>query len=184
MDFERMRLQQRLDLYGASGVFADRSNMQSPPTGTVSRETFSDTGAVGTGTVGGMAVANVPLALTPEQRAAGAKLFRIYCAVCHGPAGYGGSTVAENMGPPRPPSLRSARLLAAPAGYIYTVATHGLGRMPSYAAQLSASERWAVVAYVKQLQRTPSSTRAAVEDSVRALAVEQNDSIISSRKPR
>jgi mono/diheme cytochrome c family protein len=56
--------------------------------------------------------------------------------------------------------------------------------MPSYAAQLSASERWAVVAYVKQLQRTPSSTRAAVEDSVRALAVEQNDSIISSRKPR
>lgn len=182
IDFERMRLQQRYDLYGSSGVFADRSNMQAPPAGTISRETAGDTGAVGSGVVGGKAVPDIPLALTAAQRANGVKSFRIYCAVCHGPAGYGGSTVAENMGPPRPPSLRSARLIAAPAGYIFTVATHGLGRMPSYAAQLSTSERWAVVAYVKQLQSTPSVTRESIDDSLRALAVQRSDSITGARK--
>src|SRR5690348_45828 len=171
VDFERMRLQQRYDLYGASGVFANRSDMQAPPTGTVARETAGDTGAVGTGIINGSAVADIPLTLTADQRAHGAKSYRIYCAVCHGPAGYGGSIVAENMGPPRPPTLRSARLVAAPAGYIFVVATHGLGRMPSYASQLSTTERWAVVAYVKRLQATPTAARDAIDDSVRAFAL-------------
>lgn len=182
IDFERMRLQQRYDLYGSSGVFANRSDMQAPPAGTVSRETVGDTGAIGSGVLGGSAVAAMPLTLTPDERAGGAKSYRIYCAVCHGPAGYGGSIVAENMGPPRPPSLRSARLVAAPAGYIFSVATHGLGRMPSYASQLSTIQRWAVVAYVKQLQATPTAARDAIDDSVRAFALLRSDSIIAARK--
>lgn len=184
VDFERMRLQQRADLYASSRVFPNAMVMQAPPAGTVSRETMADTGAIGSGTLGGVAVASVPLTLTDRQRAAGAKDFRIYCAVCHGAAGYGGSTVAENMGPPRPPSLRGARLRAAPAGYIFTVATHGLGRMPSYAAELSTAERWAVVAYVKQLQAMPtlSMTREEIEDSLRALAIQRSDSGTAARR--
>jgi mono/diheme cytochrome c family protein len=182
VDFERMRLQQRYDLYGASSVFANRSNMQAPPVGTVSRETVGDTGAIGTGVVNGSAVADIPLTLTADQRADGVKSYRIYCAVCHGPAGYGGSIVAENMGPPRPPSLRSARLVAVPVGYIFGIATHGLGRMPSYASQLSTTERWAVVAYVKRLQATPTAARDAIEDSVRAFALLHSDSILAARK--
>jgi mono/diheme cytochrome c family protein len=182
VDFERMRRQQRTDLYGSSRVFPNEIDMQAPPSGTVARETREDTGVVGSGTVGGAAVTSVPLPLTAGQRATGAKDFRIYCAVCHGPAGYGGSTVAENMGPPRPPSLRSARLLAAPAGYIFTVATHGVGRMPSYAAELSTTERWAVVAYVKQLQGTPSTSREARDDSLRARAIQRTDSAAAARR--
>lgn len=181
VDFERMRLQQRYDLYGSSDVFANREDMQQPPPGTVSRETMGDTGVIGVGTINGTAVASVPLALTARQRATGEKMFRIYCAVCHGPAGYGGSTVAENMGPPRPPSLRSARLIAMPAGYVFGVATHGLGRMPSYASELSTSERWAVVAYIEALQRTPSLAREAIDDSLRALAIQRSDSIGAAR---
>lgn len=182
-DFERMRVQQRPDLYGSSSIFPNRMVMQAPPPGTLSRESMADTGVVGSGRVAGTAVASIPIALTAEQRAVGAKDFRIYCAVCHGPAGYGGSIVAENMGPPRPPSLRSPRLLAAPAGYIFTVATHGLGRMPSYAAELSTRERWAVVAYVKQLQATPrlSMTGEAIDDSLRALAIQRSDSAAAAR---
>jgi mono/diheme cytochrome c family protein len=176
VDFERMRLQQRYDLYGASGVFPNRAELQAPPAGTVSRETLADTGVVGTGTSGGRAVAAIPIALSATDSATGAKMFGIYCAVCHGSAGYGGSTVAENMGPPRPPSLHSARLLAAPLGYIYGVATRGLGRMPSYASQLTTRERWAVVAYVKQLQTTPTIAPHAVDDSLRGLGIQQSDS--------
>jgi mono/diheme cytochrome c family protein len=182
VDFERMRLQQRYDLYGSSSIFANGSNMQAPPAGTVSRETAADTGMIGTGTLNGTAVATLPITLTAAERATGEKKFQIYCAVCHGPAGFGGSTVAENMGPPRPPSLRNARMVAAPAGYIFTVATHGLGRMPSYASELTATERWAVVAYIKQLQRTPAIARSARDDSLRALAIQRSDSMVAAGK--
>jgi mono/diheme cytochrome c family protein len=180
VDFERMRLQQRYDLFSASSVFPNREAMQAPPAGTMSRETIPDTGGIGAGTLGGKAVTSIPIALTAEERATGAKLFRIYCAVCHGPAGYGGSTVAENMGPPRPPSLRSARLMALPVGYIFVVATHGIGRMPSYASQLTPTERWAIVAYVKQLQTTASTTREAIDDSLRAIGIQRADSMVAA----
>jgi mono/diheme cytochrome c family protein len=182
VDFERMRLQQRYDLYGTSDIFANHADMQAPPAGTISRETLADTGVIGTGTINGTAIANVPIRLSAAERATGEKMFGIYCAVCHGPAGFGGSTVAENMGPPRPPSLRTARLVAAPAGYIFTVATHGLGRMPSYAAELTTSERWAVVAYIKQLQLTPAIARSARDDSLRALAIRRSDSVVAAGK--
>jgi mono/diheme cytochrome c family protein len=182
VDFERMRLQQRYDLYGPSSVFADGANMQAPPVGTIARESRSDTGVVATGTVGGIAVAAVPLAMTPERLATGAKMFGVYCAVCHGIAGYGGSTVAENMGPPRPPSLRTPRMIAAPAGYVYVVATRGLGRMPSYAAELTDAERWAVVSYVKNLQGTPGTSPAAIDDSLRGLAIGRLDSAAAARR--
>lgn len=182
VDFERMRLQQRYDLYASTAVFANGAAMQVPPAGTISREASADTGVIGTGTANGSAVATVPITLTPAERAMGEKMFRIYCAVCHGPAGYGGSTVAENMGPPRPPSLRSPRLMAMPAGYLFVVATHGLGRMPAYASELRTTERWAVVAYVRQLQKTPSLAREAIDDSLRALAIQRSDSIAGARK--
>jgi len=106
----------------------------------------------------------------------GAAKFRVYCGVCHGSAGFGGSTVAENMGPPRPPSLRSARIATVPVGYIFGVATNGLGRMPSYAGVLSASERWDVVAYIRQLQQQPAIAPDAVDDSLRAIGIQRTDS--------
>lgn len=184
VDFERMRRQQRVDLYAASGVFADGQSMHAPPNGTVTRETAADTGVVATGLIGGTATTTLPLAMTPARRAAGAKLFGIYCAVCHGVAGYGGSTVAENMGPPRPPSLRSARVVAMPAGHIFQVASRGLGRMPSYASELSTGERWAVVGYVQELQRTPTTSAEAIDDSIRAQAIQRIDSASNARRSR
>ena len=182
LDFERMRVQQRYDLYGASSVFANGLAMQAPPPGTVARETIGDTGVVATGTFDGVAVTAIPIALSAEQHVSAAKNFRVYCAVCHGAAGFGGSIVAENMGPPRPPSLRSARLAAMPVGYIFIVATHGLGRMPSYAPELTATERWAVAAYVKQLQSAPAATRQAVDDSLRAIEIQRIDSTNTARR--
>ncbi|HKN65155.1 MAG TPA: cytochrome c [Gemmatimonadaceae bacterium] len=181
VDFERMRLQQRGSVYGGSPVFANGAIMQAPPAGTIARQSAGDTGVVATGMVDGRAATTIPGAINGETLARGAGKFRIYCAVCHGTAGFGGSTVAENMGPPRPPSLRSARVLAAPPGYIFGVATNGLGRMPSYASALSAQERWDVVAYIQQLTRTPATTRDAIDDSVRAVAIQRMDSLARAR---
>src|SRR5215475_6396384 len=49
---------------------------------------------------------------------------------------------------PPPPSYVSDRLMQFPPGRIFHVITLGTGKMPSYAAQLSADERWKVVTYV------------------------------------
>jgi mono/diheme cytochrome c family protein len=181
VDFERMRVQQRYDLYHTSRIFANGAVEQAPPLGTVARERANDTGSVGSGLTNGLAVTAIPMPVGPQTLALGEQKFAIHCAVCHGPAGFGGSLVASNMGPPRPPSLRTAAALGLPAGYIFSVATLGKGRMPSYAPQLSTDERWAVTAYVQQLQRTPPSGPAAVEDSLRALEIARVDSAVARR---
>jgi len=169
-DFERMREQQRVDPYSSSRLFSNGASMQAPPPHTVSMESAADSGVVGSGVAasGGQPVAAVPISVTPALLDAGRRAFGVYCAVCHGPAGFGGSVVAANMGTARPPSLRSPAARALPAGMIFRIATMGLGRMPSYASQLPTRERWAVVAYLQRLQATPATDSVSIADSLRA----------------
>jgi len=175
-DFERMRIQQREEPYAPSERFAMDDKLRHPPAGTVSRESASDTGAVGSGMRAGQPVTVVPLAVTPELLELGRQRFSVFCAVCHGAGGFGGSIVAENMGQPRPPSLRSAILRARAPGTIFYIATHGIGRMPAYAPQLTTRERWAVVAYLEQLQRESQTSPDEREDSLRAIDIRHIDS--------
>ena len=50
---------------------------------------------------------------------------------------------------------------AHPPGYFFDVITNGSGVMPSYAYQIQARDRWAIVAYVRALQL---SFNAALSD--------------------
>ncbi|MBK7506583.1 MAG: cytochrome c, partial [Bacteroidetes bacterium] len=70
--------------------------------------------------------------------------------VCHGLVGDGESQVALSMSLRKPPSLHLYRDVAD--GYLFQVVSQGFGLMPSYAADLTAEERWGVVAYVRALQ--------------------------------
>jgi len=88
-----------------------------------------------------------PYHATPKVLAEGRALFQTYCAICHGEQGNGDGPLAGKI--PQPPSYRSVRVLAFPAGRIFHVTTMGAGKMPSYAAQLSHDDRWKVVTYVK-----------------------------------
>jgi mono/diheme cytochrome c family protein len=164
-DLERMRRQPRADAYEATRAFANGMVLQAPPAGTVARE----------------AADTAPPAPTPALLAEGGSRYAIYCAACHGEAGFGGSVVAANMASPRPPSLRSPRVRALTPAQLYAVVTLGFGRMPSYAAQLSPRQRWGVVAYVGELQRAAPSGAAAMEDSLRAVQIARSDSVRAVR---
>jgi mono/diheme cytochrome c family protein len=179
VDFERMRIQQRYEPYGRSAAFANGAAMQTPPAGTVARETAQDTGVAGTGMSGGQYAASLPSVMSDSDLALGHEKFDVYCAVCHGAGGFGGSIVAENMGQPRPPSLRSAAVIARPAGYLFDVATRGKGRMPAYAPQLTSRERWDVVAYLRRLQHSTVTTEDQRADSVRAVVIRGIDSALA-----
>ena len=88
-----------------------------------------------------------PYSATPQTLQEGRALFQTYCLVCHGKGGKGDGPIAEKI--PRPPSYTSDRLLQFPPGRIFHVITIGAGKMRPYAVQLSASERWKVVTYVR-----------------------------------
>ena len=171
VDFERMRVQQRVSPYGGG--------MRPPPGGTVSVEAAAQ--PLGGDSASLIAVKANPLAATPALVARGRDRFNIFCAVCHGVGGFGGSLVAENMLPPRPPSLRTPMLRGQPDGYIFGVATYGKGRMAPYAPQLTAADRWAVVAYIRQLETGKLESPEMVADSVRAERIHASDSMPGPR---
>ena len=89
---------------------------------------------------------NDPFRPTPRTLDEGKALFQTYCMVCHGEKGLGDGPIAGKI--PPPPSYVSDRLMQFPSGRIFYVATKGWGKMPSYATQLSADERWKAVTYI------------------------------------
>ncbi|MGH7622556.1 MAG: c-type cytochrome [Gemmatimonadaceae bacterium] len=92
-----------------------------------------------------------PLTLALLER--GQARFRIYCTPCHSELGDGDGMVVQR-GFPRPPSYHSAALIAAPTRHFYDVITNGFGVMYSYADRVQPSDRWAIAAYIRALQRS------------------------------
>jgi len=81
----------------------------------------------------------------------GAELYITYCVICHDAGGNGkGTVVMRGMLPP--PSLHAVRAKDMADGEMFHILTHGQANMASYAAQLSPTERWQVVRYVRKLQ--------------------------------
>jgi mono/diheme cytochrome c family protein len=163
-----MKRQPRYDMYESSAFFKDGKVMQPPPPGTVAREDVPEPSEP---------------AASPGLLALGRSRFRVFCGACHGTGGYGGSVVAANMTERRPPSLRTPVMAALPDQLIYTVIVNGFGRMPSYAGELTERERWAVVAWLRQLQRAPSAAPDERADSIRGSAIRAEDSARAARGP-
>jgi mono/diheme cytochrome c family protein len=149
VDFERMRVQQRVDAYAASAALPNGMAMQGPPAGTISREQneLGDSVAIGRRS----AVKAIPLPITTKLLNTGEHEFGIYCAVCHGADGSGGTASVVGMNiQPLPPSLVTSSLSA---GDVFGIITNGRGRMPAYAWALPPTDRWAIIAYLQNLQR-------------------------------
>jgi mono/diheme cytochrome c family protein len=84
----------------------------------------------------------------------GKKHFSNYCFVCHGPGGQGDGPVASKFQGVKPPSIMSDKIRGVTDGAIFHIITEGQGVMGSYINQMPfAKDRWAVVAYVRQLQK-------------------------------
>lgn len=91
-------------------------------------------------------------------RERGADRYGIYCAVCHGQLGQGDGPVNQ-----RAIELKEAKWVPATNlltlmvrdradGQLFQAITAGVRNMPSYGAQISPRDRWAIVAYLRQLQ--------------------------------
>jgi hypothetical protein len=58
----------------------------------------------------------------------------------------------------RPPSLHSGRLRDAPDSHYLDVIANGFGVMPSYRLQVPPRDRWAIIYYIRALQRSQNAT--------------------------
>jgi mono/diheme cytochrome c family protein len=73
----------------------------------------------------------------------------------------------EQRGFPEPPSYHTPRLRELPDQHIFHVITAGLGKMPSYAADVPAPQRWAVITYVRALQLSQNAQLSDVPAEMR-----------------
>ena len=142
---------------GESGFFADGKADRLPVEGTVARGTYFENEYLGTGKNGTEFGSGFPVDMTNDLMARGQERYNIYCAVCHGQVGNGDS-MTKKYGMLTVASLVDDRISAYPEGQIYDVIANGKGTMLPYADKLSVEDRWAVVAYVRALQRAANGS--------------------------
>jgi mono/diheme cytochrome c family protein len=89
-----------------------------------------------------------PIPPTADSVAQGKQLFTIYCTPCHGVSGTGDGLVGEKL-VMRPFDLTSPSVQQITDGLIFGYITFGGAVMPVYGNDLSPTERWHVVNYVR-----------------------------------
>ena len=63
------------------------------------------------------------------------------------------------------PTFHDDRLRQMAEGELFNTITHGKGNMLSYADKVETSDRWAIIAYLRALQRAQTGTVADVPPS-------------------
>jgi mono/diheme cytochrome c family protein len=79
----------------------------------------------------------------------GQQLFNIYCSVCHGMEGRGGTPMASKI--PGIPKFTPELLRKVDDNHMFSMVTSGHGPMPGYGEALTPEERWHVTNYVRTL---------------------------------
>ena len=95
-----------------------------------------------------------PIEITIKTLQRGQKIYNTFCIACHGTRGQGDGSVVGPDRFPAPTSLHDPVIKAYKDGSIYQVITNGKGKMHGYAEKIVPDDRWAVVNYVRVLQRS------------------------------
>ncbi len=105
-----------------------------------------------------------PIPATADSVHRGKQLFTIYCTPCHGVSGTGDGLVGEKL-VMRPFDLTSPSVQSIPDGLIFGYITFGGAVMPIYGNDMSPSERWHVVNYVRSAFGKPSAGAATAKSA-------------------
>ncbi len=117
-------------------------------------------------------VTEFPVAVDEKLIRRGKQRYEIYCATCHGIGGDGDGLVTlralelEQGTWVKPTSLHAGPIRKQPVGQLYNTIANGVRKMPGYAAQIPVKDRWAIVSYVKALQKTRTATANDVPSDV------------------
>ncbi len=153
-----------------SGFFADGRVERPIPAGVVAwgRSTGRPDETMLPSDASQFAMQTIPLKLDSVLLRRGQRQFNIYCAVCHGGTGDGkGITTNVRYGMTNPPTYHQDRLRQVADGYVFQVITEGKNTMGPYGERIHPADRWAIVAYLRALQRANNATIDDVPESQR-----------------
>ncbi len=157
-------------------LFPNGMAMRAPEPGTVAMDEHPDDEHLTAGKVDGQFVRTFPASVTIDDAtmARGKDRYQVFCAPCHGVSGNGDGpvaqramTLAEGTWVP-PTALGQDYLRQMPVGQLYDVVNNGVRNMPGYGSQIPVDERWAVVLYLRALQKAKAAPVGELTDAERA----------------
>lgn len=184
--WDDMRRQEKFKPQQFSKVFPDGHASRRPPVGTVARgylkadEVFK-TGLISADTY----VGKNPVAIDAGLLKLGQKRYNVYCTPCHDQAATGHGTVAAKAPTFQPANLHDDRIKKSSDGEIFYVISNGKRTMPPYKFQVADErDRWAIVAYVRVLQRMSSGAIDDVPQAMRtSLGPSKSESLLPPPPP-
>ena len=149
-----MDYQPRVNAQAESNFFYDGASMREPIPGTIARGELRDQPPsyyTGMDEAGGW-IATAPVSADETMLARGDRQYTIYCQPCHEKRGTGKGILFQYGSVPMP-SFHEERLLVMTDGELFDIITNGKGLMQGYGYPLSPSDRWAIIAHLRGMQR-------------------------------
>ncbi|MBS0630740.1 MAG: cytochrome c [Verrucomicrobia bacterium] len=162
--FPGMKHQPKYKPQSESKFFADGRTDRPIPANTVSRTELRTDDELYLGKAAdGSWLRGFPKSITVDAQlmARGHERFSIYCAPCHGALG-DGNGITKQYGMGATPTYHDTRLREIAEGEIFNTITHGKTNMLPYADKVTPHDRWAIILYVRSLQRAQNGTVADV----------------------
>jgi mono/diheme cytochrome c family protein len=157
--------------------FADGRSERPPPPGTVAFGELNEDDHFFRGKQNGAWARTFPPAfeISSQTMERGHERFGIYCAPCHGLVAKGDGMVAKRADSLQqgrdswvpPTNLIQDHLRQQPVGQLFNSITHGIRNMPAYGPQIEPEDRWAIILYLRALQKSRSTQLASLSDSER-----------------
>jgi len=141
-----------------------------PPVGAVDTmpHGFSvGTDHIDTGKMGDYWGTGIPIPVTPQLLRRGRERFSITCVMCHG-ATATGNGITKSYGLATVVTLQDDRIRKMADGEIFNTITNGKNTMMAYGPNIMVQDRWAIIAYLRALQRSQAGTVADVPPEHRA----------------
>ncbi len=142
----------------SASFFKDGLSSQPPVPGAIARGSAYQDSPENTGKIPGTTnwVPTIPGPVTQQLLARGRERFNINCSPCHGAQG-DGKGITSRFGMAIVGDLHDAttrKVPQQPDGEIFNTISYGKTLMQGYAANVTIADRWAIVAYVRALQRS------------------------------
>ena len=120
-----------------------------------------------TGKMGDRWGTGIPLEVTRELMERGQQRFNITCAMCHGAAAEGNG-ITKQHGLTTVVTLQDDRIRKMSDGEIFNTITNGKNTMMAYGPNIIVADRWAIIAYLRALQRSQPAGIADIPENHRA----------------
>lgn len=176
--FPDMDFQPKYKSDAQNDLFADGRANRGQLDGTIARGQLNADDVFYRGLEGGNWTLGFPKELEINEALVkrGQQRFNIYCSVCHGFDGKGNGAVPQRVAAgggawAAQDLVKPGGAAVQPNGQLFNTISNGFNTMPGYSAQIPVADRWAIVLYVRALQRSQNASQTDVpadkQDSIR-----------------